>query len=115
MKQLSIQVQDDPDKLFSKIILDLLPEEYSEGYSDATTTTLGAEVEQEILEDIWNKISETLKKNSELANRIIATCTGQYGWDDYLLLHHFDKTEPLDSLLGEASDESEQSGNRTSS
>lgn len=28
----------------------------------------------------------------------LATCTGESGWDDYLLLHHYDKTLPLDTL-----------------
>lgn len=29
----------------------------------------------------------------------IAYCQGRRGWDDYLLLHHFDPTEPLDRLI----------------
>jgi hypothetical protein len=28
----------------------------------------------------------------------IVTCEGPHGWDDYLLLHHFDTTLALDSL-----------------
>jgi hypothetical protein len=28
----------------------------------------------------------------------LATCTGEHGWDDYLLLHHYDQGLQLDSL-----------------
>src|SRR5262245_46470862 len=28
----------------------------------------------------------------------IVVCEGNAGWDDYLLLHHFDPAEPLDAL-----------------
>ena len=28
----------------------------------------------------------------------IVTCEGSRGWDDYLLLHHFDRTEVLDNF-----------------
>ena len=31
----------------------------------------------------------------------IATCEGSRGWDDYLLLHHFDRTLRLDRLPGD--------------
>src|SRR5262252_173684 len=33
-----------------------------------------------------------------LANASIATCQGKRGWDDYLLLHHFDRDYELDKL-----------------
>ena len=29
---------------------------------------------------------------------LIVTCEGDHGWDDYLLLHTFEASEPLDSL-----------------
>lgn len=28
----------------------------------------------------------------------MAMCTGEEGWDDFLLLHHFDENLPLDTL-----------------
>ena len=34
----------------------------------------------------------------ELASSTIATCEGEHGWDDYLLLHHFDPRVQLDEL-----------------
>jgi hypothetical protein len=33
-----------------------------------------------------------------LQRSVIITCTGDDGWDDYRLLHHFEETEPLDEL-----------------
>ena len=35
-----------------------------------------------------------------LARAAIATCEGKHGWDDYLLLHHYDRTLVLDTLNG---------------
>jgi hypothetical protein len=35
-----------------------------------------------------------------LARASIATCEGNRGWDDYLLLHHYDRTLTLDTLHG---------------
>ena len=34
----------------------------------------------------------------QLARASIATCQGSRGWDNYLLLHHYDRTFKLDSL-----------------
>lgn len=36
----------------------------------------------------------------DLARSTIIVCEGEHGWDDYLLLHHFDPAEKLDSLGG---------------
>ncbi len=33
-----------------------------------------------------------------VADASIAVCQGDAGWDDYLLLHHFDRDQPLDQL-----------------
>lgn len=35
-----------------------------------------------------------------LARSSIATCEGHQGWDDYLLLHHYDRALVLDRLHG---------------
>jgi len=35
---------------------------------------------------------------SQLAKASIATCQGKHGWDDYLLLHHYDREVELDTL-----------------
>jgi hypothetical protein len=33
-----------------------------------------------------------------IANASIVLCEGKRGWDDYLLLHHYDRSEKLDWL-----------------
>jgi hypothetical protein len=33
-----------------------------------------------------------------LAQAAIVVCEGELGWDDYLLLHHFNSDEELDEL-----------------
>jgi len=35
-----------------------------------------------------------------LARSSIVTCEGNRGWDDYLLLHHYDRARALDTLRG---------------
>jgi hypothetical protein len=51
---------------------------------------------------IWKLFRRELYEDSEigigLANSSIATCQGQRGWDDYLLLFHFDPTVKLDDI-----------------
>ncbi|HKA45671.1 MAG TPA: hypothetical protein VKF40_27025 [Burkholderiales bacterium] len=36
----------------------------------------------------------------QLAHAAIATCQGSRGWDNYLLLHHYDQSLQLDTLGG---------------
>jgi hypothetical protein len=51
---------------------------------------------------LWTLIKEGVlnepKVGPLLARCMIVVCQGEAGWDDYLLLHHFDGAEPLDSL-----------------
>ena len=46
----------------------------------------------------WNKIRETYLIDSKYAGASIVVCEGDNGWDDYLLLHHFDESERLDDF-----------------
>ncbi len=50
----------------------------------------------------WNRVRSQLIESkllgAELRDAMIVTMTGAAGWDDYLLLHHYDRTEPLDEL-----------------
>jgi hypothetical protein len=48
---------------------------------------------------LWAAVRAELQAVPGLAGAAIVCCEGQRGWDDYLLLHHFDPTVPLD-LLG---------------
>jgi hypothetical protein len=43
----------------------------------------------------WNTIKSPLKT---LPVNLIVVCEGEHGWDDYLLLHHFNEQEVLDDL-----------------
>ena len=51
---------------------------------------------------IWNSIETILLSDRmigpEVRTASIVTITGPNGWDDYFLLHHFDPTEPLDTI-----------------
>jgi hypothetical protein len=47
---------------------------------------------------LWAAIREQFRADHALAGAAIVVCQGDYGWDDYLLLHHFDPAEPLDKL-----------------
>lgn len=52
--------------------------------------------------ETWDRIRSQLIESrlpgGELRDAMIVTITGQNGWDDCLLLHHFDGAEPLDVL-----------------
>jgi hypothetical protein len=64
-------------------------------YIDATYTTPD-------LVSLWAEVRERVLEHAALGpalrRSVIITCTGNRGWDDYRLLHHFDETEPLDEL-----------------
>jgi hypothetical protein len=47
---------------------------------------------------LWAAIREQFRMVPALAAAAIVVCQGERGWDDYLLLHHFDPSEPLDEL-----------------
>ena len=47
---------------------------------------------------LWDAISELVTSDPLWESATIACCEGDNGWDDYLLLYHFDETEQLDTL-----------------
>lgn len=47
---------------------------------------------------IWTELQEELRADPGFACAAIIVCEGRHGWDDYLLLHHFDPLQPIDSL-----------------
>jgi len=53
---------------------------------------------------LWQAIQERLGlgggEKPPIARALIVICEGEYGWDDYLLLHHFDEYEIPDALPG---------------
>jgi hypothetical protein len=51
-----------------------------------------------VLSALWPSVRQELQSMAGLAAAAIVVCEGEHGWDDYLLLHHFDASEPLDEL-----------------
>lgn len=53
-------------------------------------------------EEIWEIVSELLNRGDQLSEQIsscsIVICQGDHGWDDYLLLHHFNASLQLDEF-----------------
>lgn len=47
---------------------------------------------------LWTAVREQVRADPLLAACVIVCCEGASGWDDYLLLHHFDPAEPLDEV-----------------
>ena len=47
---------------------------------------------------LWSAINALLVADSRFAKSAIVVCQGNQGWDDYLLLHHFDSSLTLDTL-----------------
>ncbi len=47
---------------------------------------------------LWKTLKAELDVNPALRASSIVYCQGKQGWDDYLLLHSFDKSEPFDTL-----------------
>jgi hypothetical protein len=50
------------------------------------------------LPGLWELLQKVVRTVPGLAAAAIIVCEGEQGWDDYLLLHHFDPSQPLDSL-----------------
>jgi hypothetical protein len=48
---------------------------------------------------LWAAIRRELMAVSGLADATIVVCEGDRGWDDYLLLHHYDPAETLDEMV----------------
>jgi hypothetical protein len=47
---------------------------------------------------LWREIRDRLLAEPDLFRAAIVACEGQCGWDDYLLLHHYDRTLILDEM-----------------
>jgi hypothetical protein len=54
------------------------------------------------LQPLWRLLQDTLYKDekigSDLSKASIAVCEGTDGWNDYLLLYHYDLSLELDNL-----------------
>ncbi|QDV87342.1 hypothetical protein [Planctomycetes bacterium TBK1r] len=73
---------------------------YESGNDDGRYVNLFATTSDRVM--TWDRIRaqmiESKLPGGELRDAMIVTMTGDEGWDDYLLLHHFDRAEHLDTL-----------------
>ena len=50
----------------------------------------------------WNQVLTQVFASSDFGGEVrkssMAICTGRNGWDDYLLIHHWDPAEELDEV-----------------
>jgi len=47
---------------------------------------------------LWPSLRDAIVSDAKLSSCVIACCEGNDGSDDYLLLYHYDKSEPIDAL-----------------
>lgn len=51
---------------------------------------------------LWKALQERLYQGEDFGESMrassMAMCEGEHGWDDYLLLHHFDPAVPRDTF-----------------
>jgi hypothetical protein len=47
---------------------------------------------------LWECVRDVVHAVPGLARAAIIVCEGEHGWDDYLLLHHFNPKETVDTL-----------------
>ncbi len=50
------------------------------------------------IKSLWAILSRHILHNDSLHKCVIVTCTGKDGWNDYLQLYHYDKSQKLDTL-----------------
>ncbi len=102
MKYLSIQLQPERENNLDKdfVILELQNNGYTveveEGEDNGKYINLN--IKTGTLKNTWDNIKDIIFKNPSIKNSSIVVCEGNQGWDDYLLLHHFDKNEKIDEL-----------------
>ena len=102
MKYLSIQLQPEINEAASK--KEALSALSGAGYKMEVNERqdngkyINFNIKSDNLKDTWLKIKDLYLSNPHLASASIITCEGSEGWDNYLLLHHFDKSMELNEL-----------------
>lgn len=102
MKLISIQLQPDRDPTIDKLEVVALLEnagltpEVQEG--DDNGRYVNFNVTSNNVKETWNNIKNSLLELSYFVNAAIVVCEGSEGWDDYLLLYHYDRSEKLDEI-----------------
>lgn len=102
MKYISIQLLPEREPIASKDeALSILT---SEGFSpeinegEDNGKYINFNIPTENTKEAWLRIKNSLLNKPHFIKSTIITCEGSKGWDDYLLLHHFDKSKVLDDL-----------------
>jgi len=111
LKALSIQVQphrapgldiEDVRALMTRIASNALVERshFEDGHDgvDYFNFTLGTRDLKALWATILDEVYVDPTLGELVARSSIATCEGSRGWDDYLLLHHYDPKEHRDQL-----------------
>ena len=72
----------------------------SAGWDDGRYINFNYRCTNRNLGQLWTTLRRGALGRSAFAKHLraasIVVCQGSRGWDDYLLLHHFDRTVPLD-------------------
>jgi hypothetical protein len=80
------------------------PEVVSHHFSEGTDRVrwMNFQLKTRNLAALWSAVRKTVLADSEmgeaLARSAMVLCQGEHEWDDYLVLHHFNPTEQLDTL-----------------
>lgn len=106
MKELLIHVQPTRDIQFSSdelvnelraLNLDLQHARYDDDGLYENITLVATDIAR-----LWGVVNELFYSGSRYSRWLrevsIVTCHGDKGWDDYLLLYHFDSNEALDRI-----------------
>ena len=102
MKYISIQIQPELNaNVNSKEVIKYLSDkgytpEITEGNDSGKYINLNIKTNN--IRDTWVTIKTYLKENNAFSCSSIITCEGSQGWDNYLLLHHFDSNEILNEI-----------------
>lgn len=103
MKRLHIQVQLtkspglDADEISIRLRRVAEGVRVTEGLDDGRY--LNFDIKTADLPELWRLVRAQVHLIPGLAQAAIVVCEGEFGWDDYLLLHHFDPDEDLDEML----------------
>ncbi len=102
MKCISIQLQPDIDPTLNKeAVLAVLTDaglmaEIVEGEDEGRFINLNVNTDDVKL--TWQQIKKPLLQIPYIQTACIIVCEGNHGWNDFLLLHHYDPAEVLDEL-----------------
>jgi hypothetical protein len=72
--------------------------EIDEGDDASSHAGMNININSNDLSGLWPVVRSVILSDSSLASCSVACCEGEHGWEDYLLLFHFDEKQVLDAL-----------------